>query len=519
MTADEEYLSEFRIPIRNFVTKLKETGKLSVLKKYSDNAGMKSDSRRKRPDNEGETFQYYLPLLCRLLGKYANDNFYHKDDGYYEFSSPKDNVYIHFDDTNHGQFAQTIKNYFKLPKKTSYDKTLSKKKLVAYTLYLWCAENGLSDILKESFCADSTGPANIPDEIYNELIDQPLSIYKGSPQPDHRFNDLFLLPNTLKYISPKEYMVIVKRLLSAKTGWSISSDRLNNLIAEEVPNIEEIQVKLQEIADSIISEAEKHPMYTYMIERTHYSELRELLKITSSYHEKGSCTKIIVEPPIRQIIQQISDWYGRKSRKYTKYTLLEAAGEFAASALGEDHRILKKEVIKSLNENELAQLYSTIYSDLESKDFKWITGDKFSIRQYRLVFWALGCAIKYNRKRTHPEQIMEDIQRNFRRFINQLTNSEHINWRFDDIICFTTALLHRLDDSIKIPLIEMLCTNAYDFSARNRPRQELAIHILTYLLCEDQDLPHDLRTKVFLSTYGQTMYKIQHNEWTYYFGC
>ena len=76
-----------------------------------------------------------------------------------------------------------------------------------------------------------------------------------------------------------------------------------------------------------------------------------------------------------------------------------------------------------------------------------------------------------------------------------------------------TSMMHKLDDSIRIPLIELFCTSANDFSLHNRKKQVISIYILTYLLYEACDMPQELRKKVFLSTYGRSMYKIQHDSW------
>lgn len=477
-------------PICDFIDILKNDALLGKLEECAEFKQLHLYSATKKMDKETHYLEYFIPLLCRILGRRAYQ-YYHVDTAHYEFNFLGDSKRITYPFKHPTHLFQNFKNCFTGRFKL-HSKTDNCIKLLALTFCDWCQTQNMTKHLITAFNLPQNKEVNLAHQLYQKLIKLHSFTTDTTITKPINLDSMYLLFGDLSLKDGK---------LNTNTKKYLKNHNITLDISER--NDTELFEDLKQIANKITEEAFKYPTYTYLRERGCISELQELLKISASYSANG----VSVGLPISNIIHHITDWYNHKRREYTLYTLLDIAGELAVTAsFDNDHKIHTTELTANRT------LVNKIYKDLSSGTVKWITDKKFTIRQYRLVFWGLGQALKYNRMRTAPEQIMEDLYKNFETDINE-QNSNHTEWYFDNILCFTCAMMQKLDDAIRIPFIELLCKSAANFSPHNRKRQVISIYILTYLLYEKCDMPQELLENVFLSTYGTAMYKIQHDSW------
>ena len=476
--------------IYDFIHILKKEGLLHKLEQCNEFKPLHLYAATKELDKENNYLEYFTTILYRILGQYAYQ-YYNMDTLHYEFDFLGDGTLTTYFFQHRTHLHQNFKKYLTgsvIPQPRAYPCL----KLLALTFYEWCETQQLTKHLIAAFDLPQTTDSNIADELYQKLLNLHDLNTDNTLSTPITLDSTYLLFGDLSFTDGKWNTNLKKYLKNRNIAIDIS-DRSNT----------EIWNDLKQIAKKITDQAFQYPTYTYLRERGRISELQELLKISASYSANG----VYVGLPISNILNHITEWYTQERREYTFYTLLDIAGELAITAsFHSEHIIHPKQLTAD------STLVSQIYNDLSSGTVKWITNKKFTIRQYRLVFWGLGQALKYNRMRTAPQQILDDLYKNFKKDMNE-QNSNHTEWYFDNILCFTCAMMHKLDDSIRIPLIELFCTSANDFSLPNRKKQVISIYILTYLLYETCDMPQELRKKVFLSTYGRSMYKIQHDSW------
>ncbi len=503
-------------PICDFIELLKKENLLTKLEECREFKKLHIYSSHKKISKENNPSEYYIPILEKILGQYACNTYYNPDTSDYEFSFPKSDKPITVHEKNINHLFQPIRTRF-VGKSKPQAETHDKIKLIALAFYEWCHINDINEQLAEAF---SIYEDNVNDAIYalyRKLLD-PRSLAEAATDKTY----------TAINLSPMDLLFGDLKLKNDKLNVNIRKYLNNrNIVLSDLDNPNsprtdsDIYEELKEVAKQIMEEAFKYPTYRYLQAKKDPTELRELLKISASYN-LGNISVVL---PIEAIIKRITTWYNSERREYTLYTMFDIVGELAATASTNSNHLI--DVAKLTAE---VSLVNTIYNDLSTGSVKWITNHKFTIRQYRLVFLGIGHALKYNRLRTAPEQIISDINKNFKKYIDEPeqiikssdkasdentkeSTNNHTTWSYDYILCFTCAMMCRLDDSIRIPLIEMLCAIADDFSPANRKWQVISIYILTYLLCEKCDMPQELRTKVFIATYGHNMYKLQHDSW------
>lgn len=526
-------------PIKNFLKKLKEKN-FQELVKCKEWRNLKLDKRTEDKYSQ-KSYEYYIVKLGRVIANYINQH-YEKDSNSYYFTFPVDNTSILVEHNHHDQLRDVVMRRFRGYRTNRDSEDLVK--LISYSFYGWCKENKLIETLKISF--QLTKEENSEADIIKALYD----FFTGKRQ--YHSNDLitdkkisadYILFGKIPSCSKdEEFKQFINKIIGTRSrkNWDIYSSALEEIDYSKKESKEKAASKIKKIGERILEEARKYPSYDYLYQGEHYSDLAELLRICTSYkdsedkdskdkdsedkdsedkdsedknsEDKDSYT-ITIKLPIGRIVDKINEWFHKKSREYTYFTLLEVSGAFADTAANSENHVIDLEtVIHRFAGVYEEKLINDIYNDLKSENPNWIVGNKFAIKQYRLIFESQARGILYSRNHTAPEQIIKDVYYKFQKIIDFPVEENHTVWQFDNLIYFSFSLLKKLDYSISIPLIELLCKYANDFTVENRMWQECSISILTYILLEKYDLSQYLREKVFLC-FGKSIYKTQNDNW------
>ena len=307
--------------------------------------------------------------------------------------------------------------------------------------------------------------------------------------------------------------------------------------------------KLRELANKIINESLVHPLYFYLYGNMSKNgvEARTLLQHSVIFTTTTEGIGVSVLPPVSATLNWITKTLSDivcPARIYTQHDFLTVAGHLARKASERDDYSITDADIDSLekeyaNINGIKQIKNDILNfekGTEARNIQWtIVEDnarKFKIRLYRLILTAIKIAEEKNFYLGSPESItfssilsVENIvETHYQAIVDDLYNTicskipktkgdhVHIDYEFDDIVMFTTALILSLNANLADRLIEKLCHHAYDYRVEVRDTQIALIYILSYLLCDNVPMTAKRRSEVFKAAYSRTIYRLEQTE-------
>jgi len=304
-------------------------------------------------------------------------------------------------------------------------------------------------------------------------------------------------------------------------------------------DIELLKNYLKIAADRIITEVNQQPLMQYLFgKRSEYwEEYYELLRSIAHY-DNGTVT---VAPPVYTLLNQLKssiDAYA-KEKFYTSCDLYDLLGKLALSATRNDNDCYN--IVFDEYSNIQQMIVEDLQNDIKKRVFPWITYNcendnyRFSLKQYRLIFAAIAKANEVNRylqnQDHNSEALANQILNEMGLYVDDvksaMTNYDidtsygdsrtpnHVTWKFDSLIVYSTALCLSVSTEIFYWLIDKLCDISSDFSVKNkqRIRQEGAISIICNLMCEKNNILPNVQCEMFQRTYGKSIYYYQISSW------
>ena len=256
---------------------------------------------------------------------------------------------------------------------------------------------------------------------------------------------------------------------------------------------------LQNFANKIIDKSLVHPLYLYLYGNMskNGTEARTLLQHSVVFTMSAKDIDVSVLPPVSATLNWINRTLNEiicPARIYTQHDFLTVAGYLARKASERVDYSITDDDIDSL-ENEYANIseIKQIKNDIlnfekgtEAGNIQWTIVEnnvrKFKIRLYRLILAAINIAEEKNLYLGSPESITSSsilsvenmVKTHYQAIVDDLydiicskipkTEGDHvhIDYEFDDIVMFTTALILSLNANLADRLIEKLCHHAYD---------------------------------------------------------
>lgn len=320
-------------------------------------------------------------------------------------------------------------------------------------------------------------------------------------------------------------------------------------IREKFASDETSDLYHHKIAHKVLNEARKYMIYGYLtnkemgLEKRTTDFLRKNCIITiedeTNYDEGadryGRQDKyeihVTFRNPIGCAIQGLENLLQELSRNkpYTSSDFLFLLGAIACCAakthtavLGSDfyHYVEEKLELKHSDVNQMLRDLSI--SRNETNDTKTVlrTLDhgtpkvkKFLYKDHRLICEGAAHALDFNSDNTEACDIINMIFNNGN-YQGDTPNGEenHLILKYNRFLICNIAVLHYLDSSKRELVLDKLIEIAGDFSAQNRTNHVKAIYLLSYFLVDGTPISSKLRRKIFLATFGTSMYVFQFHE-------
>lgn len=279
--------------------------------------------------------------------------------------------------------------------------------------------------------------------------------------------------------------------------------------------------KTSEILHEIWDQAVRYPLITSMLSRDKYDELIDLLRAITEieYQPESDTFRIDVgyPSPIKSVMKRyfdpIRDIASKRERDYTVIDFIMAMRKYAEEARkDEEHHSFydpsyESPLIKHMI-NDALDTGFLIRTDLDHKL-------KFHIKQLRLVSAALSVAIGDNKAAANNTS-RDRVELCLNHLLKEDTEADrkrHVDRHYPGTMVYSIAYLNRVDESIRLKVLEALITIANDFSVAARHRQQRALCILTYYLIEGEEVSNAMREKLFFATYSRTLYIAQGQLW------
>lgn len=281
----------------------------------------------------------------------------------------------------------------------------------------------------------------------------------------------------------------------------------------------------QKMITAVLHAADNYPLLHTLIrtpptDKTRIDNVRAMLQTVTHIQVNSGPPfwrfSATIHPIVNATLALFHDVYKELQEKtYTRMDVMLTLGK-AANALSQSfpYALSESEFYPYLSEAEI-EVAKTISKAPPSKRFLEVIEGKYRFRfkQMRLVF--LGVHDALHRQKQNPRINADDLYTRINEGSFQQA-AEHTLWRFDNLVIYTTAYLTSLPLNDRDNLLESLIQDALDASIATRERQQKAIGILSYFLCEGNDfLTNNMRLKIFRATYGQNLYSIQEAMWHY----
>lgn len=305
----------------------------------------------------------------------------------------------------------------------------------------------------------------------------------------------------------------------------------------------------QKIAHKILSEAKKYMLYGYLSnkeigpkkrtseflqkncvitieDKTDYDEGAD----AHGRHDKYKIN-VTLREPVMSAIQGLEELLKELSRNksYTYPDFLFLLGTIARRATKTHTAILcsdfysyieKKLELKHSDVNRMLRALSI--SKEESNDTKSVlrTLDsgtpkivEFLYKDHRLICEGALYAFVCNTGHVKTNDIVNTIINNGDfQGDTSVGEQNHLILSYNRFLVCNTAVLYYLDSSKRELVLDKLIEIAGDFSAQNRTRHVKAIYLLSYFLIDGVQISSKLRKKMFLATFGTSMYSFQFHE-------
>lgn len=302
-----------------------------------------------------------------------------------------------------------------------------------------------------------------------------------------------------------------------------------------ISKITEIKKRvLDEVTHRIVSTAESFPLLSSMMqtEPTDYTRIRNIVHLLQQISliqltiESKDCitAEVTITPLIQSTLQLFEEQYAFLQTKYRNYTQYDVFLflSLLADKLSQntDHTFTADEMKAFLSwyaekSGSSPAFVNEIFEDLKNHK-TFISSDinfsyyKFKHKQLRLVFWGISKALQAN---SSADSI--NASKVLALTPEKQNRKNHIQWTFDAAAIFTTALLNTLTYENRQNVLDGLCTIASNGNSAIRALQEKAIAILSYYLCEANQLTGKYRDLIFEACYRKDLYKIQETLWQY----
>lgn len=279
--------------------------------------------------------------------------------------------------------------------------------------------------------------------------------------------------------------------------------------------------KTNEILSEIWDQAVRYPLITSMLSRDKYDELIDLLRVITEieYQPESDTFRIDVGYPspmksvMKRFFDPIREIASKRERDYTVIDFIMTMRNCAEEARRDEahHSFCDPSYKSPLTKDMIDDALETSFLIRTDSDHKL----KFHIKQLRLITVAISIAIGDNLAAAHNTDrdrvglclsnlLKEDPEADIKR---------HVDRHYPGTMVYSIAYLNRVDESIRLKVLEELITIANDFSVESRPRQQRALCILTYYLIEGEEISNVMRERLFFATYSRTLYISQGKLW------
>ncbi|MBR3381656.1 MAG: hypothetical protein IKG85_01265 [Clostridia bacterium] len=295
--------------------------------------------------------------------------------------------------------------------------------------------------------------------------------------------------------------------------------RITVLEGHELSAQAAMNLKTTDVLNEIWNQAAKFPLIISMLSRDKYDELVDLLRAITEieYRPENNSFRIDVgsPSPIKRVMQRFFDPIREvtSKREYTVIDFIMAMRKYAEEARRNDdthsfhdpsdeNALIKQMIDDALDSGFL------IRTDLEHQL-------KYHVKQLRLITAALSVAIGDNHAAANNNDrdrvglclshlLKEDLEADRKR---------HVDRHYPGTMVYSIAYLNRVDESVRLKVLDALITIANDFSVGSRHRQQRALCILTYYLIEGEEISNTLRKRLFEAAYSRTLYIAQGQLW------
>lgn len=273
------------------------------------------------------------------------------------------------------------------------------------------------------------------------------------------------------------------------------------------------------LAKNIVNKAFNLPLIYYLIQykpgnKNRLADVRALLKEILIIH---NCDDITIKPLIKATEESITNHFCRilPNRSYTLFDAFYCLGSIAYKFRELGKIRLSKSEMKAVIE-ELTPKFESIKQIINDSDGTILIIDrgyyKFKYKHLRVILDGIGKAID-TRSLTIDQQMETITSYAGTVIVDESTTSNHLEWKFDELVIFVTVYLNNMDSLRRNELLLKLIEIAQGMTVTNRRLEARICCCLSYYLYEGVRLPSSITKKIFHASFGLALYNMQNVIW------